>query len=267
MKKIWFQFVRKELETEGATTREPSEPKEQGSSERASSPSVPSREERTLRLRMVGDVWIFPNGEYRPVVLTGSLRELGDSERTVRLFPLGLNLDIGEMRRLDGSLTRMREDRFDVMEIDHPMQLRVRRRTAIASLRVGELITELGDLDGAPTSETGEEPYARGTGVFRLTQLEGHLFAEPFRCRILEMVHVHLIQGSVGWRAHLYQLVPDEVRGQAGQAVVRQLRSAGTTTDLLGILRRACERYARSGLAHRASPSPEERHDVPSQKV
>lgn len=260
MKRIWFQFVRREAEAERPPAAAP-----QHNAVAAVPVRVPVAEAAApLRLRMAGELWSIPSGEYRPVLLTGRLHEGGEGAEAVRLFPAGLNLDIGELRRLDGHVTAVRDDVYDVQEADLPLRARIRRRTALAAVQVGRLITgpdELREDEGAP----GEPPYARGTALLRIVHLAGAVLGEPFRCRIVELDQVQLIQDQSGWQGRLRQVQADEVRGPAGRAVLSQLRAAVNTADPLGALRRAVERYARAGQG--TVGSRQERDDETGQKV
>lgn len=269
MKRIWFQFVRKELETakpshEPTTAKPVPEAVSRATPKASPMPTRRSKGEDTqLDLRLTGDLWIYPVGEYRPIVVTSALKP--DGSQGIRLMPSALHLDIGETRQLDITLTSMRTDAFDMMEMDLPLAVRVRRRMSLAQLHVGDLVADRAHLNGHE-ADFGDL-HAHGTALFRLITIDGKVFNEPFRVRLVEFDQIQVIQGELAWYGKLFQALADQVQAGAGRSVYRLLHSASTTSDIMSQLRRAVERTARVSQARGAPDSTEERDDKPSKKV
>lgn len=248
MKRMWFQFICKDARSEkikdetieGIETAPISEENESLTPEA----TLESEGEAPLSLHLTGGLWIFPAGNYHPVVITGHYEELDDTVNTAKLLPAVFNLDIGEMRRLDGTLTRMRDDTFDVMEYDLPIAVNVTSRTALAALFVGDIIHEPTELGSGQLPGT-EQSHAYGTALFRSVHVAGHVFDEPFRLRLLELDRFQLVQSGMGWQGQFFQCIPEEASGAAGKALVRYIEGACTAADPLMLLRRAAQRYAR----------------------
>lgn len=268
MKRVWFQFVRKELEPErtrpepeqapvvrDAVADQPPEPLQPASVQQASQ----------LDLRLSGDLWIFPEGTYLPIVMTGTLEGI-DHPARLSLGPMALHLEVGETRQLTANFTRLGTDRFDVSEVDRPLSVQVRTLMGLAELRIGGLIANI-TAGGRDEAVETADAYAWGTGLFRYVVIKGIVYNEAFRIRLVELDQMRLIQRDQAWMGHLFQAIPDQVRSAPSRNLYRYLQAAATAADLMQLLRRATERVGRSAARRATDESPEERDDKAGQKV
>lgn len=247
MKRMWFQFVRKEEEPKDAAPAASAD-RSPSADDLSGPPAEPDDSpvtEDKVALRLTGELWLYPAGIYRPVVITGDYQELDDTTDSIKIFPACLNLDIGEARRLDGMMTRLRDDRFAVMERDLPVDVQVVSRTALVSLLVGQLLHD-------PTAFGQAEPtdyqsaHAHGTAVFRTVTVSGNIFSEAVRLRLFELQRVQLVQGFTGWFGRFFQCLPEVIEGDAGRALVRSIQGEATADDPLHLIRRGAQRYLRT---------------------
>lgn len=265
MRRIWFQF-RKEPESTGKAVVETPEPEKQPAQEgeRAAAEERAEREEQ-LSLRLSGSLWVVPEGPYMAVVLEGLLKDW-NAATGPRLEEAALHLGGGEMRRLSVRLTRTADERTETGGFDLPLVAQVRSRTALASLRLGDLT--LPESFASPGSgEIADEAYAEGTAIFRCARVSGTFYDEPFRVRLIELDQVHLVQGQQAWVGRLFQSVAERVPKGSSRALYQYLRRAASAADLLPRLRQATERLQQTQAAGSGGPSAEERNHKARQEV
>lgn len=197
-------------------------------------------------LRLSGNLWIHPAGEYRRIAITA---ERDIKSRNAGAFPVilpaGIHLDVGEMRWLGGHTTAVHEESRAELSPDLPFSATAVIRLAYLALHVGELIYRPpGEDDGSVQS--ADELFAWGTGLLRQIEVYGTFFDERFHFEQLELERLQLVQGEQAWIGQLAQTVGATYEGAAARALVQQMRSAQSFADPLALIRRIAQRHARS---------------------
>ena len=266
VRKIWFQFVRKEMPPKvksenhnGGTETQPA------AEEKPKVPVAlrPAKEE--LALRLSGWLWVVPAGPHVPVVLTGTLKGWNGTSSLV-IEDAALHLGRGEMRQLSVHLTEPAEERTEASGFDLPLIAEVRSSTSLAALRLGGLTLPESFGDESTQPEADEE-YAQGTAVVRCAAVSGSLYDEPFRVRLIEFDQVHLVQGDRAWMGRMFQSIADRVPRGTGRALYHYLRRAASAAELLPRLRQAAERLQQTDGQGGSGASADERNDKARQEV
>ncbi len=197
-------------------------------------------------LRLSGNLWIHPAGEYRRIAITAE-RDIKsrNSAAFPVILPAGIHLDVGEIRWLGGHTTAVHEETRAELSPDLPFSATVVVRLAYMALRVGELIYRPPG-DGDIRGQAEDEAFAWGTGLLRQTEVYGTFFDERFHFEQLELERLQLIQAEQAWIGQLAQTIGAAYEGPTGRALVQQLRAAQSFADPLALIRRIAQRHART---------------------